>query len=274
MAVLNRKNRFSLLFRKFWRENRKNYLLYSLGFFSIIFLIYGYSILNSLHDTFPKLIQLTTFSVGLLLGGTLFAASFYGLFATPAKAIRFLLLPVSIGEKLLLSYLFTQVIFIAIFLTIYHGIDWLFCFFYNHFVEIPKNPLLRMAQEDYKGVPLNITNSSVLSNLFIFILLSSAAHFGGLSFTKNAFIKTCLLIILFWLGINAYHHLLLNFFLPPNSSPHGIFFTDSLVILRQGGNWLVKLPGYWLPTIYWLLPCIIYISLWTGSYFKLKEKQI
>jgi len=80
--------RFGLLLRKFTKEHLRTYLLYAVSLFGILFVFYGISILNSLHYRFYPDAQQILFITGLILGGSLFSASFYGFFHNKAKGIR------------------------------------------------------------------------------------------------------------------------------------------------------------------------------------------
>lgn len=268
-------NRFMLLLRKFIRENRKAYVLYLAGFFGLSLLIYGLFVFTAFHSPFPRETQKIIFSVGLLLGGSFFSASFYSFFANIAKGSQFLQLPVSNGEKLLLSFLFTQIVYFVSFMLIYVTVDSLLCTLYNHFVSIPDwaGPL---QKNWFKARVLDFKDEHNQLPILMYFLLSSIAHFGSLSFTKHAFVKTAIALII-GLSIIMIYNQYSMFALVASIEimPHGMFFTDAFRIDSKVNNGnLVVLPRNWMVPMYSILPVIIYVSFWTGSYFKLKEKQV
>lgn len=268
-------NRFLLLMRKFIRENQKAYVLYLAGFFGLLLVTYGLFVFTALHSPFPKEIQKVLFSVGLLLGGSFFSASFYSFFANSAKEIQFLQLPVSNSEKLLLSFLFTQFVYFVSFMLIYVAVDNMLCAFYNHFVSIPDwaGPL---QKNWFKAEVLDFKDEHNQMPILMYFLLSSIAHFGSLSFTKHAFIKTAIALII-GLSITTLYNQYCMFGLVSSIEimPHGMFFTDAFRIDSQINKGdLVVLPRSWMVPMYSIMPVIIYVSFWTGSYFKLKEKQV
>ena len=275
MTIDFKPGRFLLLLRKFIRENRKTYFLYVAGLFGILLLTYGLFVFLSLHNIFSRDIQKIFFVTGLLLGGSYFSASFYSFFSNTPKGIQFLQLPVSNGEKLLLSYLFTQIVFFISFILIFLTTDWMLCAFYNRFVAIPAwtSPLQYYL---FKADVLDLSDNRNQLAILTFFLLSSIAHFGSLAFTKHAFVKTAIALIIVCSAISLYNqYSMFGLVSSIEIMPHGMFFTDAFRIDSQinTGN-LVVLPRNWVVPMYYILPSIIYISFWTGSYFKLKEKQV
>ena len=274
MTIDFKPGRFLLLLRKFIRENKKAYLLYLAGALGILLLIYGLVVFTALHHPFPKDFQQIVFVIGLLLGGSFFSASFYSFFSNTSKGIQFLQLPVSNGEKLLLSFLFTQIGFFVSYLLLFMVTDWMLCGFYNHFAAIPVDTL-PMLKPNFHATNLDLSDKRNELAIIVFFLFSSIAHFGSLAFTKHAFVKTALGLIIVWAIIAWFNQYSMIWLVATDIVPHGMFFNDSFRIdaIKNKGS-LVTLPDSWVMNISWILPLLIYISFWTGSYFKLKEKQI
>ena len=274
MTIDFKLSRFTLLLRKFMRENRKAYLLYLAGLLGILLLTYGLFVITSLHNMFPSDIQRVFFVVGLLFGGSLFSASFYSFFGNTSKGIQFLQLPVSNSEKLLLSYVFTQLVFFISFMLIFLGTDWMLCSFYNRFVAIP-SWASEMQKPLFVAYRINFTDPKIQLAVLVFFLMSSIAHFGSLAFTKLAFVKTAIIFVLSWTAIGTYNQYSMFGLVPIEIVPHGMFFNDSFRIdVNKKTIGLVTIPEQWSWYISLCMPVLIYVSFWTGSYFKLKEKQI
>ncbi|PJE45903.1 MAG: hypothetical protein CUR34_13835 [Sediminibacterium sp.] len=265
-----------LLSSKHLKESGKSYLLMLIAGLGIIFLAYGILLISSLHSMFPSGDRKMLFVSGLLLGGTIFAASFYGFFKSEAKSIQFLLLPATTGEKLLNSFVLTQFIYLLIYLIGFISIDFLMCSIYNEFVSIPE---WIMAKEKHYYKADSILNSeikNIFSDLIIWYFIgTSIAHFGSISFIQNAYVKTAIIFVIVFIGILFANNELLKLIIPEEVMAHGKYFPDSFRLgPAKQPTGVVSLPEHWFNFIAWFLPIFIYLSFWTMSYFKLKEKQI
>lgn len=268
-------NRVLVLLRKNFKENGKSYLLMFIAGFGIIFLIYGLLIVASFHSMFPSGDRKMLFTIGLFLGGTFFSASFYSFFKSQPKTIQFLLLPATIGEKLMISFILTQIVYIIVFLFSFTSIDWFMCTIYNEFVSIPKW-IVEQERHYYKATYLFNSDSILLKKILVmYFITTSIAHLGSLSFINNAYVKTVIIFILIVVALIFLNNKMLASLIPEEIMPHGKYFTDSFRIgPKQQPTGIVTLPNGWFTTIAWFLPIFLYMSCWTMSYFKIKEKQI
>lgn len=267
--------RVLLLLRKNFKENGRRYLLMFIAGFGIIFLIYGLLIVGSFHNMFPSGDRKMLFTIGIFLGGTLFSASFYSFFKSQPKTIQFLLLPATTGEKLLISFILTQFVYIIVFLISFISIDWLMCTIYNEFVSIPKW-IVEQEKHYYKATYLFNSNTVLIKEILImYFITTSIAHLGSLSFINNAYVKTVILFVLTVVALIFLNNKSLDLMFPETVMPRGQYFTASLSIGdKHQPTGIVKLPNGWFTTIAWFLPMFLYMSCWTMSYFKIKEKQI
>jgi hypothetical protein len=271
--------RFGLLLKKFTREHILTYLLYVAGMFGILMVVYGFVIVVSLEGGYPDEPGQVFYAGGLLFGSTIFAGSFYSFFNNKAKGIQFLNLPSSHGEKLSLSFLFTQIIFFTTFILVFFLVDRIMGAFYNAFHTLP--PDVRPEHlSRYTAVPLDFTNNFSKASLITAITLSSVAHFGSLCFEKSSFIKTAMIVIVVGTGILYLNYSIIKAIIPEESEPSGMFYmnmirytvgneTDNRTMMR-----IVKLPESWDKFIYWFLPGFVYLFFWVASLFKLREKQV
>ncbi len=268
-------SRYFLLLRKFIKENSKSYILILIAGIGIIFLVYGLMIVSNFHNMFPDGSRKLLFTAGLLFGGTLFSASFYGFFSTQAKGIQYLLLPATNGEKLLIGFLFTQIVYLSIFLLGFMGIDYLLCNIYNKFVAIPEW-VTEWQLQYYKAQYIYASDTLLLKEMIvIYFILTSIAHFGSLSFTKNAFVKTSIIFIILLAGVIYINNKMLIMIIPEEIMPHGKYFQDSFRIgPTKMPTGIIALPERWQAIVTWVIPTFLFISFWTASYFKLKEKQV
>ncbi len=268
-------SRVILLLRKNLKENGKSYLLMFIAGFGIILLIYGLIIVAGLHKMFPSGDRKMLFTIGLFLGGTLFSASFYSFFKSQPKTIQFLLLPATTGEKLLIGFILTQIVYIIVFLISFTSIDWFMCTIYNEFVSIPKW-IIEQEKHYYKAVSLFNTDTVLIKQILVmYFITTSIAHLGSLSFINNAYVKTVILFILTVVALIFFNNKMLGLMIPEPIMPYGKYFTETFRIGSiQQPTGSVTLPNLWHTTIAWFLPIFLYISCWTMSYFKIKEKQI
>ncbi len=267
--------RLGLLLKKFTREHILTYLLYTAGMFGILLVVYGFVVLVSLEGPYPDEPGPVFYAGGLLFGGSIFAGSFYSFFNNKAKGIQFLNLPSSNGEKLSISFFYTQLIFFVTFVFVFFLVDRIMCSFYTAFHTLPPDARPEhMAR--YTAVPMDFTNALSKASLILAITVSSVAHFGSLCFEKNAFIKTAMIVIAVTTVILYLNNALMSALIPEESNPYGMFY---MTMIRIQGDIstsmrIVKLPENWDRFIYWFLPGFVYVSFWTASFFKLKEKQV
>lgn len=268
-------SRALLLLRKNLKENGKSYLLMFIAGFGIILLIYGLLIVGSFHNMFPTGDRKMLFTIGLFLGGTLFSASFYSFFKSQPKTIQFLLLPATTGEKLLIGFILTQIVYIIVFLVSFTSIDWLMCTIYNEFVSIPKW-IIEQEKHYYKAAYLFNSDTVLIKEILVmYFITTSIAHLGSLSFINNAYVKTVILFILTVVALMFLNNKMLGLMIPEPIMPHGKYFTDSFRIGdKHQPTGIVILPSNWHTIIAFFLPIFIYVSCWAMSYLKIKEKQI
>lgn len=268
-------NRFRLLLRKFIKEHASMYLLYIAAITGILLLIYGLTVVAVLNSRFPQDAAVIYYVMGAVFVGSLFASSFYGFFHNKAKGIQFINLPASASEKLLLGFLFTQVVFFVVFTCMFYCVDQLMVWAYNHFHSVPAE-----APPQYKDMylakPLKFNQPIVKGGVIVAFVVAAISHFGSLHFEKNAFVKTALLIIIGGAAFVFYNFYGMKAMIPEETMPGGgPFFNESLRVgVSHDIRGIVYLPKGWQEFIQWFLPIVLFVSFWGGSYFKLKEKQV
>jgi uncharacterized membrane protein YidH (DUF202 family) len=267
-------SRFATLLRKHITEEYKQYLILSAGAAGIMLVFMGLTTLSNLNDRYDTNMPEMIFLVGFVFGGTIFAALTYDFFQNPAKGIRFLQLPASQLEKIMVMFIVTQVVFFIVFLLLFYICNGLMCSIYNTFHVLPKHiPAERLAY--YHADLYDMSSLYARLSIALFFVFSAIAHFGSLIFRKLAFIKTAIGIIAVGFAILFFNQLYMKSLIPEEVMPGGLFYTNSL---RVGANDMVKgfvlLPATWESVMNYALPGILYISFWLASYQKLKEKQL
>jgi hypothetical protein len=267
--------RFGLLLKKFYKEHISTYLLYIAILFGIALLIYGLTILAVLNGRFPEDAPVIYFVLGIVFMASLFSSSFYSFFNNKAKGIQYLNLPSSHTEKLMIGFLFTQVVFFIIYIAVFVLVDWMMIGLFNHLTKIPADAPAQY-RSFYIAQPINLNNPEIINGLSIAFLVSALSHFGSLCFEKNSFVKTALLTIIGGAVYLFYGYYLIKAMIPEEVMPSSnmFFMTQMRVGADDLPRGIVFLPDGLTHLLRWLLPITIYVLFWVASYFKFKEKQV
>jgi hypothetical protein len=251
-------------------------LLYLVGISGLLFLSYGIVVVSSFHSSFPSGIRLMIYATGLLLGGSAYAASFYKLFGNTARSIQFINLPASAFEKFLLGFIFTQIIYLLCYVTLFSQIDQFMCYLYNTRVSIPEWIKASGDISDFKATPLNLTGDpEQYQFLILFAIISCAMYLGSVSFNKNAFIKTLTLLIIYFFLMMFLNSTMLKWMVDEEIMPHGKFVNDSFRIdQNMTPVGVVVLPDNWSSLLNYYIPVGILLLCWMATYYKFKEKQV
>lgn len=266
--------RFGLLLKKHLTEEYKQYLLLSAGALGIMLVLNTLSTLENLHNEFNTNMHEVIFAIGFIFGGSIFASMTYHFFQNNAKGIRFMQLPASHLEKIVVMFVVTQVIFFVGFIILFYINDWIMCTVYNMFVTIPKNiPAERLSF--FHADLYRMDTVWAKRAITFFFVFSSIAHFGSIGFRKIAFIKIALCVIIVGFIITWLNFTFMRSLIPEPNMPGGMFYSISLRLESENvSRGFVLLPDNWTNVIDLVLPVVLYISFWTGSYYKLKEKQV
>ncbi len=266
--------RFGLLLKKHLGEEYKQYLLLSAGALGIMLVFHALTTLGSLGHEFESNMHEMIFVIGFIFGGSIFASMTYHFFQNNAKGIRFLELPSSHLEKIAVMFVVTQVIFFVGFIILFYINDWIMCTLYNTFSTTPKNIPAERLQYFHANL-YSLDTAWAKRAILLFFVFSSIAHFGSLSFRKIAFIKIALCVIIIGASIIWLNFGYMRSLIPEQIMPGGMFYTNSFRLESENASrGFVLLPDNWANTIDIILPAVLYLSFWVGSYFKLKEKQV
>jgi hypothetical protein len=265
--------RFGLLLKKFIKEHTATYLLYIAILFGIILVVYGLTTLSVLQGRFPSEAPVIYFVMGSILMAGMFSSSFYSFFHNKAKGIQYLNLPSSHTEKLLVGFLFTQIVFFVIYVAVFFVVDQMMVGIYNKFHKMPGNvsPEYLLL---YKASPIDFNNPEIFFGLLVAYIVSAVSHFGSLCFEKNAFVKTALICIVGSFALVFYSYYGMKSIIPEEIMPNGTVYNTSMRVGEDPIKGIVYLPGGWSKFITWFLPVMAYVLFWSASYFKLKEKQV
>jgi len=142
--------------------------------------------------------QNLSFTWGLLFGGCYVSSSSLNYFSNNAMGSSYLTLPASHFEKWLCAVCVTWILYLAIFLLFYYGMDRLFVGYYQRHLN-PQGRDFKWLSESVQ--PMDLSGRLAVKTYVMFGLLSSSMFVGALYFNKLSFIKTGLLIFVVLLGI-------------------------------------------------------------------------
>lgn len=262
-------NRFSLLVKRQWVENKKLFLMASFGIVGIIIVIdsllmrweYGYI------DVIPRF---SIFLLSFYFGGSVFANYVFKDLSDKNISTSFLLVPASHFEKFLTGVLYAFVVFPMVFLTLFYVVDLGFVSVGNSIRESliavgrnggVKNVQLHSYMFDSKNVRESLGEIIGFWLVIQAFVLMGAAQFEGRSYIKTAFMGFA---ILFLLGFVIY---LSNKFLLNDITQQFQNKGYSRELVKPTKDFFDRILGIIL--IYVLPPILLIIA-----YFKLKEKQV
>jgi hypothetical protein len=264
-----------------WVENRKRYLLAILAIGGLLAAWYSFMLVMDKHNPMNISTQFLTYHCGLYFVGCLYASSLFSELSNRAEGIHYLSVPASHLEKLLCALFFGVFLFFVAFTLVYYIVD------------IPMVHVANRinAQEGFKqrigsfwSRPDEIFNAfsgkiamglDIRYDQFILVYLAiqSAFILGSVYFTRYAFIKTIVAVLLF-------AHVLLIFVNKGVAAhlPHG-WYMHTLFSWQQemdgaDGTRMVRLSGWMEDGLGFLMQYSIPFIFWWITYIRLKEKEV
>lgn len=277
--------RWVLLVRKHWGDNRNKYIL-SLGAIAALLLLwYGFLLLIDKMGAMAKEAQTITYYVGLFLVGALFASLLFADLANKPKALNFLSVPASQLEKVLCMALYCIVIFFVCYTVIFYAVDFIMVKVYNavqmaqvekgrsinySFVkETVANVFGRISDRNDNGNPFN----ALTTVLLLFFAVQGAYALGSIYFPAYSFIKTTialLLLILFFIFLIAkvLYPILPHGDFGPSMSKFYLYDRD------YNNRNVILLPSWTDNVLFGFFKYLLAPVFWVVTYFRLKEKEV
>jgi glucan phosphoethanolaminetransferase (alkaline phosphatase superfamily) len=262
-------NRFSLLVKRQWVENKKLFLMASFGIMGILIVINSL-IMKWEYGYFNDSGRFSIFLLSLFFGGSIFTNYVFKDISDKNSSTSFLLVPASHFEKFLTGVFYAFVVFPIVFLTLFYLIDFGFVSIGNNISEG------LMATKGYRGTK-NIQLHSFMMNsksiremsgqivgfwlVIQAFVLAGAAQFEGRSYIKTAFMGFALLFLI------AFVIYLSNKFLLSDITEQFQNKGYSRELVKPTKDMIGGILGIFL--IY-VLPPILLVT----AYLKLKEKQV
>jgi hypothetical protein len=259
-------NRFTLLVKRQWVENRKLFLMATLVLLGIGVVIYSVNLDWDLGDLMNVPTRYQIFVMSFFLAGSLFTNYVFKDLSDKNSSTSFLMIPASHFEKQLSACIYVFIIFPIVFLSIFFILDFVFVNIGN---GIQEELTINKGIKGNKYFFNFIANTKDFQTIFLimaWVVLQAFVVLGSISFMRWSFIKTGFVGFVILLAISLFVGFMQK-----------IFLNDLYQeVLRVQGNWVYPennnvLDKEFLSFIlkYVLTPLFLIIG-----YFKLKEKQI
>ena len=245
-----------LLSKREWRENQRTYLISVTALMAIFSLLFA--ITWHFRNSFTGDTSRGIFLLGLLGGGSLFAAAFMRDLGTPAKAVWQICLPSSIAEKIAVAILFSVIYYLLAFLLAYYLVEYIF--------------RLIVTDSFHQIAALDLMKNEFYAFIYLYVNLQLLMLIGSVIFRRAAFLKTLLLVIAGFSLVNLGNNMLLALLTGEKQINGGAVF-DYFQFVYKGENVYVNLPDQVDATVTFFFHFIVPIVLCAIMYFKLKETE-
>jgi hypothetical protein len=267
-------SRWGLLVRQHWIENKKRYLLSMAALAGVLFMWFFYMCLVDEVNPMDAMIQRGTYLFLISISGCFYASQFFRELGSRSKAINYLLLPASSLEKLLVSILYSIVLFFIVFTAIFYLVDVIVIALVNAIHPVYTEPNVNGVIQ--KASVINVFGWFGVANGVSFFLsayfaIQTAFLLGSVYFEKYSFVKTVISLFVVFLVI----YLVIWFFVD-TILPDGGYHRDigSFRIQNNGNDHLVELPNVVREVLVGLFKYGFPFFFWVVTYFRLKEKEV
>jgi hypothetical protein len=264
-------NRFSLLVKRQWVENKKLFLMASFALIGIGILLYSLTS-NWNRGDISNAVQVLFFTSGLFFAGTLFTNYVFKDFSDKNSTTHFLMTPSSHLEKLLSGCVYGFIVFPIVFLVIYFAIDYFFVSFANSFHHnlVEKNLIKDSTWKE------NIWFYEQLSEkpriflqplIGMWFIVQSAMIIGTVMYTRWAYIKTAFISLSFIIALGFLTNYVFDFMIGELDEQATAKTHNFYQLIKPTKDMLMEVTILCLKYVF--TPILLLIA-----YFKLKEKQV
>ena len=259
-------NRFSLLVKRQWVENKKLFLMASVIILGSIIGLYGFNldiITGNLFNAKSRMI----FSIGVFfLVGTFFTNYILKDFSNKNDSTSFLLIPASHFDKLLSSLLYIFIVFPIVYLLFFYFIDFSFVNIGNNIMSnydgksnVERNEMLVTYMMNSDNLEIGIiTGIWLMVQSFVIV---GSTNFEGWAYIKTGFAGLVLLLSIYLITGTAVEILVTDL------SHQVEINSNSYSQIKSTKEMLSDITLMALK--YAFTPILLLIA-----YFKLKEKQV
>ncbi|HVG15327.1 MAG TPA: hypothetical protein VM935_10205 [Chitinophagaceae bacterium] len=269
--------RCSLLIAKHWAENKRRYLLSFAAYISLVFVWFVFIMMTDRIDPMAEGLQRITFYFSAIVVGPFYASQFFKELGSKSKGTSYLMVPASSLEKLVCSLIYAMIFFPLALLAAFYIVDVLAVLIansshsgYNGGAD-PEGNILKAKVVNLFGFERRQERTALYYGILVFFAIQSAALLGSIYFAQYSYIKTAIALTLLFLFGAWFEHYVMEPILP-NGNFHNNITRYSV---NEGGQFrLVQLPSWVSPLLEIGFFYGATLTLWTVSYFRLKEKEV
>ena len=277
--------RWVLLVRKHWGDNRNKYLLSLGAIAALLFLWFGFLILMDSHGAMSREPQTITFYVGLFLTGSLTASLLFSDLGNKPKALNFLAVPASQVEKILCMIFYGVVVFFVCYTVVFYVVDFLMVKVANA-VTIARLERNRESLEFFTPekvmnvfgkfkVSANDNPFNVLTTILcLFFALQGAYALGSIYFPAYSFIKTTITLLITILLFIFLVAKVLSPMLPDGGNFSGNLSVYQMYKRDYSSMDAILLPSWTGDAMVGYFKYLLAPAFWIATYFRLKEKEV
>jgi hypothetical protein len=273
-------SRWANLVLKHWMENKKRYLLTLIAMAGLLTAWYSFVLVMDKLDPLDIFFQFSAYYVGLYFTGCLYASTLFSELSGKKEGIGYLALPASQLEKLLCVLFYGVFLFFIAFTLMFYLVNIPIVQLSNRLLEqYPRfwpNSTQRVAAFPIYNVfsaadgPLPEKNY----HLFLagFFAIQSAFILGSVYFTRYAFIKTTVALVLYILFFVAFLAGVISHMLPRGWEAEMLRWHKA----EFPGPFraVIRLPSLLEICLVRGSQCCFPFIFWIITYFRLREKEV
>jgi len=273
--------RWWMMVTRHWAENRRRYLLYLLAVAALMIIWNGFNLLMEKDLPMQYRHQLPTYFIGLFLTGCIFASTLFNPLGNKKEAIQYLSVPASQLEKFLCALLYGVLLFFILYNVLFYLVDIPFVRLSRQ-LSAPSRvlPIYETPMRDRTGV-INVFadngmaidgGSAIPVFMLAFFAIQSMFILGSIYFSRFAFIKTVIAVLLLVVAGALYMMKVINPNIPNSWNLDGLiewrrYNVEGLTEVISPAGWMTStlafVVKYTLPVIFWFI-----------AYIRLKEKEV
>jgi hypothetical protein len=272
--------RFRRLVALHWSGNKRLYLLALPAIGGLLAAWDTFLLVMDRYSPLDDGIQAFTYYCGLALVGCLYSSTIFAAFGSKAQGVAWLGMPASALEKLFCGLLFSAVLLFVGYALVFYVVDIPMVKIGNELIvrqhrtwsggyPIGPNPVWDLT----KGLPGDGPDRSFHIVFIWYFTLQAAFALGSVYFSRYAFVKTVIVVLLFLLVFMVFEKESMTMTVAQGWSRYDLandWITEPGTLQARS----VRLSPWIITPLAVLLLLGIPTVLWVATYFRIKEKQV
>jgi hypothetical protein len=270
--------RWGMLVVLHWAGNRKRYLLAIPAILGLLLVWFSFILIMDRYDPMAGFMQWMSYYTGLYFVGCLYGSTIFAELSDKAQGIAYLSVPASSLEKVLCGLLFSVAAFFIVYTLLFYLVDIPVVYLSN-----------RLIVQEHRVWPGGYAiDPSVVFNVFrgademepdrqshflllAFFAIQSAFILGSVYFSRYAFIKTAVAVLVFILFFMVVQKNIIE-----TTLPEGWYRNQFAWEKNRGTSEMqtVRLPAFLSAVLGFVLLYAPPLVFWVATYFRLKEKEV